>query len=270
MRTRVISGLAMVPLLIVFYFGGYWLMGLVLLVSILGIKEFYNGFEHMDIHPSLPVGYASIAVLYGVNAYMYYMGDFNNVFMMAWIALVIMAGSLTMFKMDKVKPVDAMATIVGVIYVVFFAFHVVLVDELDNLSIMKWLILLTAFGSDIFAYFTGMLIGKHKLCPSLSPKKTIEGAIGGVVGSALLSTLFGFLFAKQYLVHFIIIGVLASPVSMLGDLTASAYKRHMGIKDYGDLIPGHGGIMDRFDSVLFTAPFVYYYVVIVMHYFMGF
>ena len=269
MKTRVISALAMVPLLLVFYFGGYWLMAITVLVSVIGIKEFYSGFEHMDIHPSYFVGYGAIALLYGFNAYMYYMGDFNNVFVMAWFVLVIMAGSLYMFKMDKVKPEDAMATMTGIIYVVFFAFHVVLVDELANFSIMKWLIILTAFGSDIFAYFSGMFFGKHKLCPKLSPKKTVEGAIGGILGSVVISALFGLVFAKQYLIHFVIIGLLASPVSMLGDLTASAYKRHMGIKDYGDLIPGHGGIMDRFDSVLFTAPFVYYYVVIVMMYFMG-
>ena len=269
MRTRVLSGLAMAPLLLVFYLGGYWLMGLVLLVSVIGIKEFYTGFQNMGINPSFKIGYAAIALLFALHAYMYYMGDFNNIFLLAWLVIVIMAGSLYMFNIEKVKPVDGMATTIGLIYVVFFAFHVVLVDEIDGFSIMKWLILLTAFGSDIFAYFTGMLIGKHKLCPSLSPKKTVEGAIGGIIGSAVLSTLFGLLFARQYLVHFVIIGVLASPVSMLGDLTASAYKRTMGIKDYGNLIPGHGGIMDRFDSVLFTAPFVYYYVVIVMQYFMG-
>lgn len=257
----------MVPLLIVLYFGGFWLMALALIISVIGIKEFYNGFENMDIHPSLNLGYAAIALLYGIHAYMYYMGDFDNVFVLAWITIVVMAGSLYMFNLEKRKPEDAMATIVGIIYVVFFAFHVVLVDEIDNYSIMKWLIFLTAFGSDIFAYFTGMLIGKHKLCPNLSPKKTIEGAVGGILGSALLSTLFGLIFAKPLLVHFVIIGVLAAPVSMLGDLTASAYKRKMGIKDYGDLIPGHGGIMDRFDSVLFTAPFVYYYVVIMIQYF---
>ncbi len=269
MRTRVISGLAMVPLLIVFYFGGYWLMALALAVSVIGLKEFYNGFEHMGIHPNLKMGYCMIAVLYGMHAYMYYMGDFNNIFLLAWLTLVIIAGSLYMFDLEKREPQDAMATVTGLIYVVFFAFHVVLTDEIPTLSIMKWLILLTAFGSDIFAYFGGYLFGKHKLCPKLSPKKTVEGAVCGVIGSALISTLFGFLFARQYLIHFVIIGILASPVSMLGDLTASAYKRKMGIKDYGDLIPGHGGIMDRFDSVLFTAPFVYYYVVIVMQYFAG-
>ena len=114
MKTRIISGLAMLPLLIIFFFGGYWLMGLVVLVSVIGIKEFFNGFEKMGIHPSLKVGYASIALLYGANAYMYYMGDFNNVFVMAWITLVIMAGSLYMFNIEKIKPEDAMATITGI------------------------------------------------------------------------------------------------------------------------------------------------------------
>jgi phosphatidate cytidylyltransferase len=162
-----------------------------------------------------------------------------------------------------------MITIIGMIYIGFFAFHIVLIDQMQDHSILKWLVLITAFGSDVFAYFTGMLFGKHKLAPDLSPKKTVEGAIGGVIGSVALSALFGALFAKELLIHCIVIGMLASPVSMAGDLTASAYKRDMGIKDYGKLIPGHGGIMDRFDSVLFTAPFVFYYIEIVMHYFMG-
>ncbi len=257
----------MVPLLIVFFFGGYWLMALVLIASVIALKEFYSGMEHMDVHPNYKIGYGGIAVLYAMNAYMYYMGDFNNIFLLGWLVLVIMAGSLYMFDINKVKPVDAMATIQGLIYVVFFAFHVILVDQLANVSNLKWLIILSAFGSDIFAYFTGMLLGRHKLCPTLSPKKTIEGAVGGVIGSLALCTLFGFVFLKPYLVHCIVIGLLASPVSMLGDLTASAYKRTMGIKDYGNLIPGHGGAMDRIDSVLFTAPFVYYYIVIVMQYF---
>ena len=257
----------MLPLLIIFYLGGYWLMTLTLIVSVIGIKEFYSGFEAMDVHPNIKIGYGAIAVLYAMNAYMYYMGDFNNIFLLAWLVGVIMAGSLYMFDLEKREPVDAMATTQGLIYIVFFAFHLVLVDELVTFSNMKWLIILSAFGSDIFAYFTGMLLGRHKLCPVLSPKKTIEGAVGGVLGSVALCSLFGYIFMRPLLVHCVVIGLLAAPISMLGDLTASAYKRKMGIKDYGNLIPGHGGIMDRFDSVLFTAPFVYYYVVIIMQYF---
>jgi len=94
----------------------------------------------------------------------------------------------------------------------------------------------------------------------ISPKKTIEGAIGGVVGSILICGGFGFIFAHQYFVHCLVIGAIGAVISQCGDLTASIFKRKMGLKDYGNLIPGHGGILDRFDSVLFTAPAVYYYI----------
>ena len=140
---------------------------------------------------------------------------------------------------------------------------------------LVWLVLLSAFCTDIFAYFTGVFLGKHKLCPNLSPKKTIEGAIGGTVGSIVCCGLFGrFLLPlvsgvysaalPDMTVHCLIIGLIGAIMAQCGDLTASAYKRKMGIKDYGTLIPGHGGIMDRFDSVLFTAPVVYYYIVLVL------
>jgi phosphatidate cytidylyltransferase len=114
------------------------------------------------------------------------------------------------------------------------------------------------------AYFTGLLLGRHKLAPKISPKKTIEGAVGGVAGSVLLCGLFGYFAVPPLLTHCIALGVLGGVVSQLGDLTASIFKRKMGIKDYGNLIPGHGGVLDRFDSVLFTAPAVYYYIVIVL------
>ena len=114
------------------------------------------------------------------------------------------------------------------------------------------------------AYFTGYFLGKHKLCPKISPKKTIEGSIGGIIGSVVLSALFGYFFFERILIHCIIIGIIGGIVSQFGDLTASVFKRKMGIKDYGNLIPGHGGILDRFDSVLFTAPMVYYYIMLVL------
>ena len=156
-----------------------------------------------------------------------------------------------------------MATITGIVYVVFFSFHVTLVEQTEY-GILIWLVVLTAFGTDIMAYFSGFLFGKHKLCPKISPKKTIEGSIGGTLGSVILSGLFGYFFAPEVLVHCLVIGVLGGIVSQFGDLTASIFKRKMGIKDYGNLIPGHGGILDRFDSVLFTGPMVYYYIVLVI------
>ena len=125
-----------------------------------------------------------------------------------------------------------------------------------------WLIFLCSWGCDTCAYCVGMLIGKHKMAPVLSPKKSVEGAVGGVAGAVLL----GILFAAatkgpllEYTVERCVVGAL---ISMVGDLAASAVKRNMGIKDYGKLIPGHGGILDRFDSVIFTAPVIYYLALI--------
>ena len=129
---------------------------------------------------------------------------------------------------------------------------------------LVWLILLSSWGCDTFAYCAGKLFGKHKMTPKLSPKKTVEGAIGGVVGAAVLGFLYGTFF-KNNMIQVINPGVIsgaacaiAAVISMVGDLAASAIKRNHDIKDYGNLIPGHGGILDRFDSMIFTAPAIYF------------
>lgn len=119
--------------------------------------------------------------------------------------------------------------------------------------------------TDIFAYFTGSKFGKHKLCPNISPKKSVEGAIGGVVCAMLLNILLLFIFKKFFFdegtglsyIGVAVISVVLSVVSMFGDLAASTIKRNFGIKDFGKLLPGHGGIMDRFDSALFVMPVLY-------------
>lgn len=258
MKTRVLSGLAMVPLLALVYIGGLPLLALCVVVAVIGVKEFYDGFKAMGINPCHMIAYASVFVLYLLNAFA--PGNFQMV--CAWLAGFIMISSLYMFRTTERTPLDAMATMIGIIYVVFFSFHVVLVDQ--TYPVMIWMVLLSAFCTDIFAYFSGYLFGKHKLCPTLSPKKTIEGAVGGTLGSVICSGIFGYLVVPEIWWHCLIMGFAAAIFSQFGDLTASAYKRKMGIKDYGNLIPGHGGIMDRFDSVLFTAPVVYYYIALVL------
>jgi phosphatidate cytidylyltransferase len=114
-----------------------------------------------------------------------------------------------------------------------------------------------------------MMFGKHKMAPVLSPKKTIEGAVGGLLGSAVCSVILAYILKMMYpgedfRIQFLIIGVCGALISMIGDLAASAIKRNHNIKDYGNLIPGHGGIMDRFDSIIFTAPLIYILGVILM------
>ena len=135
---------------------------------------------------------------------------------------------------------------------------------LENGAYLVWLIFLCSWGCDTCAYCVGKLIGKHKMSPKLSPHKSVEGAIGGVVGAALLTALYSFIFKDAMGLTgneiWLLAGISAigALISMVGDLTASAIKRNYDIKDYGKLIPGHGGILDRFDSVIFTAPIIYY------------
>lgn len=124
---------------------------------------------------------------------------------------------------------------------------------------LLWMIFLGTWASDTFAYFIGSRFGKNKLCPALSPGKTREGAIGGVVGSIITVVSFGQMLGLNVLYGFII-GLIIGIVAPLGDLTESALKRFAGVKDSGNLLPGHGGVLDRFDSIMFSVPVVYYYV----------
>ena len=258
MKTRVLSGLIMAPLLVILYFGGYILFAACFLTGIMAVREFYNGFHAMDIKPNYGIAVIAAIALYAIDIF-----TDDPQWYMLWFFAVVLASLLYLFNIEHRKLEDAMATITGIVYVVFFSFHVTLVEQTEY-GILIWLVVLTAFGTDIMAYFSGFLFGKHKLCPKISPKKTIEGSIGGTLGSVILSGLFGYFFAPEVLVHCLVIGVLGGIVSQFGDLTASIFKRKMGIKDYGNLIPGHGGILDRFDSVLFTGPMVYYYIVLVI------
>jgi phosphatidate cytidylyltransferase len=150
-----------------------------------------------------------------------------------------------------------MAAYVGVVYVAVMLSFVMLTRNLPNGKFLVWLIFLCSWGCDTCAYAVGMLIGKHKMAPVLSPKKSVEGAVGGVAGAVLLGIIYGAATKGPSAEYAVICGA-GALISMVGDLAASAIKRNQGIKDYGKLIPGHGGILDRFDSVIFTAPVIYF------------
>ncbi|MBK5253293.1 MAG: phosphatidate cytidylyltransferase [Peptostreptococcaceae bacterium] len=260
MKTRVLSGLIMVPLILIIYFGGYVLLAAGFVLSLIAIREFYNGFTNAGIKPSYNIAYVALIALYAIQMFM----PSNMNLIVLWLVLVVMAGLI--YGMDVVHRgvSDGMATVLGIIYVIFFLYHLILIDNLGEYSILAWLVIITAFCTDIFAYFSGYLFGKHKLAPNLSPKKTIEGAIGGAIGSIIFSGIFGYFVVPRLLIHCIIIGLIGGICSQFGDLTASALKRKMDVKDYGNLIPGHGGIMDRFDSVIFMAPIIYYYTIFII------
>ncbi len=263
MKTRILSGLLMVPLLALLFLGGIPLRILCFLIGIIGLYEFFRGFKSIGVKGSYIIGCAAAVLLYLIDILRFYAGVYEPEYLTGWLVLLTAASFLYMFKFDERGLYDGLVTIVGTVYVIFFSYHVVLVDQ-TGYPLMIWIIVLSAFGTDIFAYFTGYALGKHKLCPKISPKKTIEGSIGGIAGSVLLCGLFGYFFMPSCFAHCVALGAAGGIISQLGDLSASVFKRKIGIKDYGNLIPGHGGILDRFDSVLFTAPMVYYYMVFFM------
>ncbi len=264
MKTRILSGLIMLPLLLLVYFGGPVLTAACFFIGIMGAREFYQGFAAIGVKPSYTITCVAALILYAFDLFVEEGAWYIEACRQLWFFGVIAASLLYLFKIEERQLTDAMATMTGTFYVVFFSYHVTLVEQTGEYSGLVWLIFLTAFGTDILAYFTGYFFGKHKLCPKISPKKTIEGSIGGISGSVILCAAFGYFFFEKLLLHCIAIGILGGIISQFGDLTASIFKRKMGIKDYGNLIPGHGGILDRFDSVLFTAPMVYYYIALVL------
>ncbi|MDR2486550.1 MAG: phosphatidate cytidylyltransferase [Clostridiales Family XIII bacterium] len=264
MRTRVLSGLAMAPLLVFVYLGGHVLEAGCFVLTFFALREFYRAFETaLGARPYYAVGYVSIVLLYAPTVFLDASLLAGSV--MLWLFVTVALCLAVLLKRQDLR--DGAVTLAGLVYVAFFLFHLYLIPfsfTLREGTIVQgfenyaWLVVLTAFGTDIFAYFTGVLAGRHKLAPVISPKKTIEGSVGGVLGSVLCCGLFGWFALPDLFVHTLVIGALGSVLSQLGDLAASAVKRALGMKDYGNLIPGHGGILDRIDSLLFTAPLVYY------------
>ena len=157
----------------------------------------------------------------------------------------------------------------GFVYVGVMLSYIYQIRILPNGGEFVVLLFLAAWGNDTLAYCVGMLIGKHKLTPELSPKKSIEGFIGGIIGAVALGAIYGIYIQTRLRLSFdpvmmfpIICGV-GAVISVVGDLAASAIKRDAGIKDYGSIIPGHGGILDRFDSLLLIAPVIYYIMIMI-------
>ena len=131
-----------------------------------------------------------------------------------------------------------------------------------------WLIFFGSWLCDTAAFYSGKFFGKHKLCPEVSPKKTVEGSIGGMIGATVFSGIYGIIISRYTNViptyHYFLIGALCGIVGQLGDLVASSIKRYAGIKDYSNLIPGHGGILDRFDSIIFSSAAIFYYLTFIV------
>ncbi|MDF2544296.1 MAG: putative rane protein [Herbinix sp.] len=262
-KTRFFSSIILMAITITaVVLGGNILFTTVLAVSLIGLMELYR---IVKVNKELPgiLGYVAGIAYYGLLLF-----EAKENIIVLCIGFLMLLMFIYVFGFPKFNTEQISLVFFGFFYVSIMLSYIYQVRMLNDGAWLIWLIFIGAWGSDTCAYCVGKTIGKKKISPRLSPNKSLEGCIGGVVGAALLGLLYA-LFTKNYItdianpqIAFPVIGAASSVISQIGDLAASAIKRNHDIKDYGKLIPGHGGILDRFDSILFTAPIVYYLALI--------
>ena len=266
MKTRFIIGVILATLMGTMLYLGSWPLKITLYVFLaMAVYEVWQAFHHAGLHLSRS---ALICYVVLLPVAIHFFG------IKGILALLMMTGILIFIT----KVLRADLTMENTAYTFFALFYPCLMmsmlpvmltfpGEAGRLALVVTLV--CACVTDMMAYFAGLLFGKHKLCPKISPKKTIEGAIGGTIGGILGSVLVGYLIQPALgtavsMWHMALLGLFAAIAGQIGDLAASLVKRNVGIKDFGKIFPGHGGVMDRLDSILFVAPLVYSYFSLVL------
>jgi CDP-diglyceride synthetase len=248
------------PFIIFVFLGGIYLKGFIFVLSIAALWEFYNAIKEKNFKPVKSVGFILLIIYYLLN---------NNLELMVYI---IVAAAFLMLIIPVLNLeytfIDVSLTLLGFIYCgVLFGF-IYVINTKPSGEFLVWIIFIGSWLSDTAAYYSGRFFGKHKLSPKVSPKKTVEGSIGGLIGAIIFTGVYGVVIQRYTNImpsyHYFIIGALCGVFGQLGDLVASSIKRYVGIKDYSDLIPGHGGILDRFDSIIFSATAIFYYLTFVI------
>ena len=256
MIKRIISGVTLFALLLVILiFGNTTIVNITAsIVGILAITEYFNAFKGKNVDRILGL---IVAVLIGFLDII----PEEIIILIPSITIAILFAKLVITNM-KINFLDIAITEFGIIYVLGFLMFIPLLYGATDGKFLIGYIIIASWGTDTFAYFIGSKFGKHKLTP-ISPKKSIEGSIGGIIGAIVLSLIYTLClnqFADLEISYLAILGITAllSILSQIGDLAASSIKRYVKIKDFGDIIPGHGGMLDRIDSIIFIAPFAYY------------
>ena len=260
-KTRLLSGIVLVILALITIISGNLVLFCTLLgISLIGMQELYRamGVREDRFNALELAGYGGAVIFYltillGQPKYE----------MIALLFGLVGIMCVYVFAYPKYRAEQVMAAFFGIVYVAVMLSYIYQTRNLEDGKFIVWLIFICSWGSDTCAYCVGMLIGKHKMAPVLSPKKSVEGGVGGVVGAALIGAVYAAAVHSD-IAMYAVIGAVGALISMIGDLAASAIKRNREIKDYGTLIPGHGGILDRFDSVIFTAPCIYFLAAVLL------
>ena len=292
MIVRIISGIVGIAIAaVIIQLGGMPFAAFSILLSLIGWYEYTNMMKAKGIDITFILGVLTLVFMLCCA----WLGNTEELLAVLTIGMLLIL-LMTVLLHGTVRPIDACASVAGVLYVGLPFAHLILLRFLDDEQVipldsvtsivdngvpaisnaleslislnfdvgsaMIWLLFICTWSSDTFAYFVGVAIGSHKLASSISPKKTVEGFIGGVVGTTAMAVLVGHVFFSFPFIEMTILGFVLAIVATLGDLVESVMKRFAGIKDSGILLPGHGGMLDRFDSIFYTAPVFYYFIII--------
>lgn len=248
-------------------FGNKYLVDItVSIIAMLSLHEYFHCFKEQEKNKNLSwiayIAALSIAVIHIIPG-QYVLKTIGAIIPIS--ILVLFAQIIATDMKYNIK--DIAITVFGICYIVIFLMYIPIIRETTNGKITIWYVFITAWGTDVFAYLIGKKFGKHKFS-KISPNKSIEGCIAGVIGAVTMSIIYT-LICNAYLgmnfnyLYIILIAAVLSLVGQLGDFSASSIKRYTGIKDFSNLIPGHGGMLDRIDSVIFIAPFAYFLLMLI-------
>lgn len=264
---RTITGVITLPVLaIILIFSNTIIMDIfTAIIACISMYEYFHCFKSTNkANPSQYLGYIYCILI----AFTHFVDErllTSIIIAIIPVSLVVLFAELVLSK-GKKTVTDIAVTMLGICYIPLMLIYLSLVRDMEldhglNGKILIWFVLIASWGSDIFAYFIGRHFGKHKLT-AVSPNKTVEGAVAGVVGAILFGILFAVLCNTIWGVgiNYLLIGCIMAVLSIvgqIGDLAASSIKRYCEIKDFSELIPGHGGMLDRIDSIIFVLPFAF-------------
>lgn len=245
---RTLSGaIVLLITILCVYFRGIPLILYTLSATSFCLIELLNSLKVKDLFIKTITLISSFCIIYSIRQSNFYM------FLIAIFIYFIIASIYYLYS-NYINIIDFSKLIFSLIYI---SIPLGIFLKTGYNSNIIWFVYIISWGTDTFAYLVGILFGKHKLCPTISPKKTIEGSLGGVVGSIILSNLFNYYFFEYNVITVNVVAIFSSVIAQIGDLFASKIKRQEGIKDFGNVISGHGGVLDRFDSIIFATPMIY-------------
>jgi len=263
LSTRIISSaFGIILLVLVMIAPEVWFDVALAAIALVAMWELNSAFKARELKPMDWLGYSSVLFALSLRFCS------SKVAFLLVLGFILLAMYLMFTKVilsnNKINFVDASVTILSIFYVTFLFSFLALTRHMADGRYIVWFIFIGGWVTDVSAYFIGRLLGRNKLIPEISPNKTIEGSVGGLIVCIVVTVIYGLSIKSMLkvdvsILHFIILGMFTSIFAQLGDLTASAIKRSTKIKDYGYIMPGHGGIIDRFDSILFVSPIVFFF-----------